>query len=233
MIQVGDGAKKWIYLVSGVFCFILALILTSTFRGSFAPEEEIVPAPLAEEATAAPAAVPYDASGAPAAEKWAVYVTGEVHLPGVYEIEPGRRIDDAIKLAGGFSRSADREAVNLAAKLTDETHISVPALGESQESGRVSAENTPAVRSANNPASYGAVRSNNAPASNANSKININTADASALATLPGVGPNISQSIVAYRDEHGPFKSAEGLRFVKGIGEKKYEAICELVTVGN
>lgn len=64
--------------------------------------------------------------------------------------------------------------------------------------------------------------------------ININTADAQTLATrLNGIGPSKAQAIVAYREQHGPFKSIEQLAEVKGIGLKTVEQNKELVSVGN
>lgn len=63
--------------------------------------------------------------------------------------------------------------------------------------------------------------------------ININTATAQELEALPGIGPALSQAIVAYRDEHGAFTRAEDLLNVKGIGEAKLDAIREEITFGN
>jgi competence protein ComEA len=229
-MSMGGGAKKWIFLAAGVCCFLLVLAITSVFRGAFAPEEEIVPsAPL--EATPG---TQYEPSEEPASEKWAVYVTGEVNFPGVYEIEPGGRVSDAIALAGGFSRRADREAINLAAKLRDEAHISVPAAGDTAP------HREPSVAArAEKPEIFGtsAARGVNYPGGardeKSGSKIDINKADASALSTLPGIGPKISAAIVAHREEHGPFADVEGLRSVKGIGGKRFEAIRDLVHTGN
>jgi competence protein ComEA len=62
-------------------------------------------------------------------------------------------------------------------------------------------------------------------------KVNINTADAAQLESLPGIGPATAQSIIDYREEHGAFKSTEELKDVKGIGDKKFDAIKDLVTV--
>lgn len=62
-------------------------------------------------------------------------------------------------------------------------------------------------------------------------KVDINTANAQELATLPGIGPSIAQRIVDHRQAQGPFKSIEDLKSVKGIGEKKFAAIKDMVTV--
>jgi len=224
----GDGAKKWIFLAAGISCFILALILTMTFRGAFAPEEIVPSAPLNASFTSGSVTGEPEISGqsaAPASETWAVYVTGEVNLPGIYEIEPGSRVSAAIDKAGGFSSDADREAINLAERLSDEAHISVPSKNASTPPGDANqggvtypsgARNTPA---------------NNTPGER--EKIDVNRADAATLATLPGIGPRISESIIAYRDEHGPFPDIESLRSVTGIGERRLEAIRNLIRAGD
>ncbi len=61
--------------------------------------------------------------------------------------------------------------------------------------------------------------------------VNINTADAQQLQALPGIGPAISERIVQHRQAHGPFKTKEDIKNVQGIGDKKYEAIKDLITV--
>ncbi|SFM91378.1 comEA protein [Thermodesulforhabdus norvegica] len=62
-------------------------------------------------------------------------------------------------------------------------------------------------------------------------KININTADKADLEKLPGIGPALAERIIQYRQEHGPFKTIDELKNVKGIGDKKFEAIKDLITV--
>lgn len=68
-----------------------------------------------------------------------------------------------------------------------------------------------------------------APAKSSN-LININTADATQLQALPGIGPAIAERIIQYRQAHGPFKNTEDIKNVQGIGDKKYEAIKDLIT---
>jgi competence protein ComEA len=62
-------------------------------------------------------------------------------------------------------------------------------------------------------------------------KINICTASPAELEKLPGVGVRIAEEIVQYREKNGPFKSTEDLKKVKGIGDKKFEAMKEKITV--
>lgn len=61
--------------------------------------------------------------------------------------------------------------------------------------------------------------------------VNINSADEALLQTLPGIGPKLAGEIVAYREEHGPFRYLYELTDVKGIGGKTYEALLGLITI--
>jgi len=68
---------------------------------------------------------------------------------------------------------------------------------------------------------------------NNSDKININTADATELDKLPGIGPAKAADIIAYRDQKGSFQTIEELKDVKGIGDKTFENLKDLVTVGD
>ncbi|MDR3164142.1 MAG: ComEA family DNA-binding protein, partial [Synergistaceae bacterium] len=219
MMYISDNVKKWLFMIAGITCIASVFCITALFRGAFAAREEVIPvSPVSqtdESALAAPEAEP---------EIWAAYVTGEVVRPGVYKIEPGSRVDDAIRLAGGFTRLADREAINLAAKLKDEAYISVPAIA-ARDDGAISAppgaaqvpQTTRPTQPQAKPAAAQASKKaaavklpvsavsypSGANAKEGAQKININAADASQLATLPGIGPKLSQAIVAYREENG------------------------------
>ncbi|MED5078103.1 helix-hairpin-helix domain-containing protein [Geobacillus stearothermophilus] len=135
-----------------------------------------------------------------------VDVKGAVANPGVYEVAADARVRDVIALAGGLADEADETKVNLAAKVHDEMMIYVPKKGE------------------------------DAPASNAVSKspsdgdrngmqVAINTATEEELMQLPGIGPAKANAIIAYREEHGPFRRVEDLLNVTGIGEKTLEKL--------
>ena len=142
----------------------------------------------------------------------AVHELGEVMRPGVYELPEGSRVQAAIDAAGGFTLSANRSSVNLAALLDDGQQIDVPAEGE--------------VRIIGNPAlSPGETL---APGE----LININTADAAMLETLPAIGPALAQAIVDYRDANGDFETIEAIMDVQGIGQATFDAIRDLITVG-
>lgn len=136
-----------------------------------------------------------------------VYVSGAVARPGVYSLRPGDRLEDALRAAGGPASDADLLAVNLAARLRDEQQVIVPA----QNPGGAAGASSPTV-------SQSATR-----------LLDINTASAQALESLPGIGQELAVRIVRYREEHGPFPSVEALILVPGIGPKKLADVKDLV----
>ncbi len=135
-----------------------------------------------------------------------VYVTGAIQKPDVYSLPTGSIVKDLINTAGGATADADLEAINLAQRLTDQMHIHVPRKGEVAP--------TPPAGSA-----PGAL-------------ININTADAIQLDTLPGIGPSTAQSIIDYRTKNGPFKKIEDIKNVPRIADTEFNKIKDMITVG-
>jgi competence protein ComEA len=140
-----------------------------------------------------------------------VHVAGAVATPGVYQLPPGSRVQDAIAAAGGFLPEADRQVLNLAATLKDGQMVRAPLQSES------SAAHSTQVES---PSGFGAA-----------SILNINTATAEELEALPKIGPVLAQRIIDYRQANGPFTSLEELLEVAGIGEEIFAAIKDLVSV--
>jgi competence protein ComEA len=149
-----------------------------------------------------------------------VHVVGAVHAPGVYELEPGARVGDAVALAGGALGNAAPEGVNLAREVADGEQVHVPTADEWAAGGGQTTAESVAPRSGA-PGAGGA----------ASGAVDINSADATVLETLPGVGPATAQKIIADREENGPFTAVEDLMRVAGIGEKKLDAIRDLVVV--
>lgn len=143
-----------------------------------------------------------------------IYILGAVQNPGVYFMPPGSRVIDAIAAAGGETAEADLARVNLAARLEDEEQIYVPRLGE--ETASLQVLSTPTSQSATQ-----------------SGLININTATAQELETLPGIGPALAQRIVDFRTANGPFASIEQIIDVSGIGEGIFSDIKDLITVGS
>ena len=157
-------------------------------------------APAGGAQAAAPTAHPitFSAGG----RRATVHVAGAVRHPGVYELAPGARVQDAVRRAGGARRGANLDAVNLAARVADGQQIIVPAAAGT------------AVLAGADPAAV-------APSA----PVSLGSATLEQLETLDGVGPATAQKIVAYRTEHGGFRSVDDLANVPGIGPKKLAAI--------
>lgn len=135
-----------------------------------------------------------------------VHVSGSVLAPGLYVLAEGARVVDAIGVAGGFAPGADEGAVNLARPLSDGEQLHVSNVDEALVDP-----------SAQAPAGDG--------------RVNLNTADAAQLDTLPRIGPAMAARIIEWRDSNGRFTSVEDLLAVPGIGDKMLEALRDLVTL--
>ncbi len=138
-----------------------------------------------------------------------VYVCGAVNESKVIEIEEGKRIADALELAGGVSEEAELKDINLAAFLYDAQKIYVPKIGEVIDKIDFTEQNS----------SIGTF------------KININIASKSELMELDGIGEVTAQAIIDYRDKNGSFKSIEEIKNVSRIGEKSFEKIKDKITI--
>lgn len=143
-----------------------------------------------------------------------IFVCGAVKEPGVYYLEDGLRIVDAIEAAGGFSEDADKTFVNLAAPLTDGIKLQIPTLEESIEG-----TSGVAIDSFDNKPDSGS------------GLININKASKEELKTLPGIGDGIAGKIIDYRTENGNFSCIEDIMKVSGIKDKLFSKIKEHITV--
>lgn len=133
-----------------------------------------------------------------------VHILGAVARPGLYELRDGDRAVDAVAAAGGLLDTADQAQLNLARFVVDGEQIIVPVIGE-----------TPAA----------------APGTTSNGLVNLNTADAATLDTLPRVGPAMAARIIDWRESNGSFTAVEDLLNVTGIGDKTFEGLRELVTI--
>jgi competence protein ComEA len=141
-----------------------------------------------------------------------VHVAGAVREPGVYRLPAGARVRDAVDRAGGARPSGDVNAINLAAKVADGQQIVVP----SRARGGAAAASVPAGGGAVAGAAPGP-------------PVSLNSATAEQLDTLDGVGPATAQKIIAWRTQHGGFRSVADLGQVPGIGPKKLAALKDKV----
>lgn len=158
-----------------------------------------------------------------------VHVVGAVMRPGVYEIELGARLADAIKLAGGLTGDAEEAAVNLARQVADGEQIVVPTQDEWEAAPAQAA--APGASPAAPPRGGTPPAASPPPSPGTPALVNVNTADAATLETLPGVGPVIAQRIIQDREQNGPFASVDELVRVSGIGDKTLESLRPYVTV--
>ena len=142
-----------------------------------------------------------------------IHVDGEVVRPGVHELDDGARVVDAVAAAGGLTDEADRERINLAARVSDGERLWIPAIGEIE----------PAVV-AGSSSGGGAVGASG----DFSEPININQANEARLQELPGIGPALAAAIVEHRTDHGPFHSVDELLDVAGIGPTKLAQLRDL-----
>jgi competence protein ComEA len=144
-----------------------------------------------------------------------VHVAGAVVRPGIVHLRAGARVVDAIEAAGGARPDADLDALNLAAKVADGQRIGVGLPGQ------------PGAAVPGGSASGGGVADGSASAG----PLNLNTATQSEVESLPGIGPVLGAAILRERDQRGGFRSVDELRSVRGIGEKRFDDLRDLVTV--
>lgn len=180
------------------------LVLLAIAGRTLAGADEPAAPPRAELVQAAPAR----------AVKVVVHVAGAVRQPGLYELEEGSRIADALTRAGGATAKADTAAVNLAAPLADGMQVLIP----SRVAGGAGA------------AAGGAGSAGAGGAGGVGPRISLSSATVEQLDTLPGVGPVTAQKIVDYRTKNGGFRSVDDLDAVPGIGPARIEQLRDLVT---
>ncbi|MEO7908308.1 MAG: helix-hairpin-helix domain-containing protein [Roseiflexaceae bacterium] len=199
-----------------VFCFALSVIAFIATWLSFRVPASVSDDSQLQEQIDAP--IDADLPGAPrstdtpsVASTVIVYISGAVGGPDVYELPLDARIKDLVLAAGGLTADADPEQINLAGRLKDGDHVHVPRRGEAAAVSPVVGDTTDVVQSG---------------------PLDLNTASASDLDGLPGIGQSFAERIIEYRTSNGPFASVEDLQKVKGIGASLFAKIAPLVSVG-
>ena len=201
--------EKKLAVLAALLAVALAGIVAADWLGG--EEEEQVPLAAYPPEQAAQPAEAY--SEKEKGEDVVVDVKGAVDRPGVYQLPPGSRVQDAVAKAGGAGKKADLDRVNLAQPLADGMVVYIPRRGEKM------------------PASFETGAEGSGQVGNGQGKININTASAAELENLDGIGPSKAEAILRYREEHGPFTDVRDLLNVPGIGEKTLEKFADQVTV--
>lgn len=142
-----------------------------------------------------------------------VYVSGAVKKPGVYAVKEGSRVYQVIELAGGMTKSAKKDYLNQAETVVDSQNILV--LTQKQYNKMQKSDDEIIIN--NNKTD--------------DEKININSADISALMQLSGIGETKAKAIIAYREENGNFAQIEDIKNVSGIGDSTFANISADITV--
>jgi len=163
------------------------------------------PAPVAATTAAAPSAAP---------ALLVVSVAGKVHRPGLVEVPEGARVADVLEAAGGVLPGFDPSALNLARHVADGEQIAVGVPAAPDAAPAPAPGPAPPVGGGAPPG-----------------KVDLNSATADQLDTLPGVGPVTAQRIVEWRTRNGRFTRVEQLREIEGIGERRFAQLREMVTV--
>lgn len=163
-------------------------------------------------------------------------ISGAVKHQGVYRLKNGARLEDLIEKAGGLTKDAQLQAINRSQLLKDQDKIYIPGKGDKAEAAQT-ANSAAASAPASSPSASSSSSSSSSSVSSSTSGaasgdlINLNTATASDLQKLNGIGEKKAEQIIAYRQEKGSFKSIDELKEVSGIGDKTFAAIKDQLTI--
>ncbi len=223
-LRLGLGAAVTLGLV-----VLSAAVGWGILRGQSAPAESIpldgvsATADAARDSPAAGGQAPREGVDASSPDGLYVHVLGRVAHPGLFILQPDARLVDALAAAGGTLEDADLQAVNLARPLSDGEQVVVPRIGEAP----------PPVNGGGGTSGGGTSGGGTGGAAGApgDGVIDLNTADQTALETLPRIGPALAQRIIEWRAENGRFRSVDDLLAVPGIGEKLLAGVREKVRV--
>jgi competence protein ComEA len=173
-------------------------------------------------------------------EKITIDIKGAVKNPGVYEIELGKRVNDAINLAGGLLDNADNSVINLSKKLKDEmviiiyTKEEIKKMLEGDTVIKVIEKECVCPKLENDACIEDKVTNEKIEVNVDESKdelISINTASINELTNISGIGESKAKAIIEYREKNGNFEKIEDVKNVSGIGDSLFEKIKDYITV--
>lgn len=188
-----------------ILLLIVAAVAGGTYYGCYTQDKETIQLDAAAGSSGAQQDLP----------EVTVYVTGAVNKPGVVTVRDGARTMDAVNACGGLLPTADSGQINMAQVLKDGQQVRIPekkgesAAANKQTAGQSSAKNAAAAAET----------------------VNINTASAEELDTLPGIGPAMAKRIIEYRETEGSFAAPEDLKKVRGIGEAKFQKLKDKICI--
>ena len=198
--RVGVGATIVVGLVVVAAAVVLSMV-TSLGSTTSIPVELSSSHKSGSAATSSTAVPHVSTNGQPG--ETLVHVVGAVRSPGMYQLDAGARVLDAVMAAGGFTEAAQQCAVNMARVVSDGEQLTIPA-GDAPECGTTSS---------------------------ATKKISLNRASASELDTLPGIGPTLAQRIIDWRSAHGSFTALGQLTQVSGVSDKLFASVKDQLTL--
>lgn len=176
-----------------------------------------------------------------------IYVVGSVNKPGIVTIEKGQMLYDAVEKAGGLTKEADPNSINMVYELNENIMVYIKSIKETQD--KSIDDNPPTVKEVTKDANVGngaaifkdsgsstqllgiSSGNNNKESSDGTSLVNLNTAGADELDTLPGVGEATAKAIIDFRDKHGPFTKIEDIMKVPRIKQGRFDSIKDFITV--
>lgn len=207
--------KKMIKLISGVILVMLCGVLY-LFSGIKKEEGTVVTehfsdtADTSEGTNADSSSISGNGKAAETsvtADKIYIHVCGEVKKPGVYKFTSNPRVIEAVKKAGGFTKKADRSAINLAEEVVDGTQLLIPNKKAKKQTSQTD------------------------NGENESDKVNLNTATKEELMTLSGIGESKAAQILSYREENGAFEKIEDIMNISGIKEGVFGKIKNQIEV--
>jgi len=206
------GSRVWAALVSGSLIGVLVFAVVMVWRGGRGETIVLQVPPVSDPNVIR------------------VYVGGEVVAPGLYSLQRGSRVAEALDAAGGTTSSGDVAGLGMASTVEDADQIIVPSRQAIAPQPIAPQPIVPFASTGGESSSSSASTAVSQPA--APSIININTASAAELESLPEIGEVLAARIIAYREANGPYQTVDQLEPIDGISQRMIDEIRHLITAG-